>query len=82
MPTEVIYTIIFAVGILFGAFVAGSTMAGRHRHKRIGKLRMDNSTGDTFLFMELEVTVSYVLDQDEIVLEVDLSPLMEQDTQE
>ena len=65
----------FIVGLLLGGSSVGAFMAGKHNHKRVGKLRMDNSTGEPYLFMEVEVPINYVLGQDEILLKVDLTPI-------
>lgn len=67
----------FIVGLLMGGSSVGAFMAGKHKHKRVGKLRMDNSTGDPYLFMEIEngIPIDCILRQDEILLEVDLTPI-------
>lgn len=67
--------VFFIVGLLLGGFSVGSFMAGKHDNKRVGKLRMDVSTGEPYLFMEVEVPINYVLEQKEILLEVDLTPI-------
>jgi len=65
----------FIIGLLIGGSSVGAFMAGKHNHKRVGKLRMDNSTGEPYLFMEVEVPINYILEQKEILLEVDLTPI-------
>ncbi len=65
----------FVIGTVFGGSCVGCFMAGRHKHKRIGKLRMDDSTGEPYLFMEVEVPVQYILAQNQILLDVDLTPI-------
>lgn len=70
----------FIIGTVFGGACAGGFMAGRYKHKQVGKLRMDDSTGEPYLFMEVEVPVPYILAQKQILLEVDLTPLT-QDSQ-
>ena len=78
-----VYVIIgFVVGVVFGGACVGGFMAGHQKRLKVGKIRVDNSTGDLYLFMELEAPVGYVLDQKNIQLEVDLRPLTEPDTQE
>ena len=70
----------FIVGLLLGGSSVGAFMVGKHNHKRVGKLRMDNSTGEPYLFMEVEVPIPYILAKKQILLEVDLTPLT-QDSQ-
>lgn len=65
----------FIVGLLLGGSSVGAFMAGKHNHKRVGKLRMDNTTGEPYLFMEVEVPINYILEQKEILLKVDLAPI-------
>lgn len=65
----------FIVGLLLGGSIVGGFMAGKHDNKRIGKLRMDVSTGEPYLFMEVEVPINYILEQEEILLKVDLAPI-------
>lgn len=68
----------FVVGMVFGGACVGAVMAGRQKHLKVGKIRMDNSTGDLYLFMELEAPIDYVLDCKNIQLEVDLTPLTQE----
>lgn len=72
----------FVIGVVLGGSCVGAFLTGSHKHKRVGKLRMDNSTGEPYLFMELMdgIPVQYVLGQKQILLEVDLTPLT-QDSQ-
>lgn len=67
----------FVIGFVLGGSCIGAFLTGSHKHKRVGKLRMDNSTGEPYLFMELMdgIPVQYILGQDEILLKVDLTPI-------
>lgn len=66
--------ILMIVAIIIG-FIAGcATMKEAYKHSRIGKLRMDDSTGEPYLFLELSVPVEVALQQKEVVMEVDLTP--------
>lgn len=67
----------FIIGVVLGGSGVGAFLTGVHKHKRVGKLRMDNSTGEPYLFMELMdgIPVQYILGQDEILLKVDLTPI-------
>ena len=65
----------FVIGVVLAGSRAGAFLTGSHKHKRVGKLRMDNSTGEPYLFMEVEVPINYILEQKEILLEVDLTPI-------
>lgn len=67
--------VFFIVGLLLGGSSVSAFMAGKHKHKRVGKLRMDNTTGKPYLFMEVEVPIDYILEQEEILLKVDLAPI-------
>lgn len=68
----------FVIGTVFGGACVGSFMAGHQKRLKVGKIRMDNSTGDLYLFMELEAPIDYVLDCKNIQLEVDLTPLTQE----
>ena len=71
-----VYLIIgFVIGSVFGGGCVMAVKNSRHKRSRVGKLRMDDSTGDTYLFLELDVPVDYVLNSKEITLDVDLSPI-------
>lgn len=67
----------FVIGVVLGGSCVGAFLTGSHKHKRVGKLRMDDSTGEPYLFMELMdgIPVQYILGQDEILLKVDLTPI-------
>lgn len=67
----------FVIGVVLGGLCVGVFLTVRHKNKRVGKLRMDNSTGEPYLFMELMdgIPVQYILGQDEILLKVDLTPI-------
>ena len=71
----VIYVII-AVACLVVGYIAGRAITkSAYRYQRIGKLRMDDSTGDPYLFLELSTPVEIALEQKEVVLTVDLTPI-------
>ena len=67
----------FVIGVVLGGACVGAFLTGSHKHKRVGKLRMDDTTGEPYLFMELSdgIPVQYILGQDEILLKVDLTPI-------
>ena len=74
------YTVIIVIACVIVGFVAG-TLASNFRWKshmkqiRIGKLRMDDTTGDPYLFLELSVPIEIALQNTECIMEVDLTPL-------
>lgn len=72
-----IKVLFFVIGVVLGGSCVGAFLSGSHKHKRVGKLRMDDSTGEPYLFMELMdgIPIQYILGQDEILLKVDLTPL-------
>jgi hypothetical protein len=63
------------IGLILGFLGGAGTMKDTYKHSKVGKLRMDDSTEDTYLFLELHVPVETVLQQKECLLEVDLTPL-------
>jgi hypothetical protein len=65
----------FISGIVLGGVCMGALITHAYKQYRVGKLRIDRSTGDPYLFMQLNVPVEFVLSQKEIVLEVDLNDL-------
>lgn len=71
-----VYAIIGAViGLILGVIGGAAIMKGVYKSDKIGKLRMDDSTGDPYLFLELCVPVEVALQRKECLLEVDLTPL-------
>ena len=71
-----LYVIIGLILCLFIGFVGGMAVAQSvYEHCKVGKLRIDDSTGDTYLFLELGVPIETILDQKTVVMEVDLSPI-------
>lgn len=70
--------IIFILGMIFGSFCTCGLLVGHYNNSKVGKLRLDRSTGDAFLFLELEVPVEYALSQKEVLLEVDLNDITRQ----
>lgn len=71
----VIYVIVAAVCLVVGYIVGSAITKSAYRYQRIGKLRMDDSTGDPYLFLELSTPVEIALEQKEVVLTVDLTPI-------
>lgn len=67
--------IAFLIGFLIGSLVTMASISISRKHKRVGKLRMDDSTGDPYLFMEIEKPIEYILCRREILLEIDLTPI-------
>lgn len=74
------YTIIIEVVCLIVGFIAGASFV-HYRKKaylkqiRIGKLRMDDTTGDPYLFLELSVPIEIALQNKSCLMDVDLSPI-------
>lgn len=62
-----IYLIIWLIGVCVG----GAITAVITYHKPSGVLKMDRSTGDPYLFLELSVPVEKLLKMDSVVLKVD-----------
>lgn len=57
-------------------FIGGLSLSNHYyESSKVGKLRMDTSTGDLYLFLELSAPTEFVLHQKEVVLDVDLTPL-------
>lgn len=77
----VIELVIAAVCLVVGCIIGSTITKSSYRYMRIGKLRMDDSTGDPYLFLELSVPVEAALEQKEVVMEVDLTPIIP-DTQD
>lgn len=67
--------IAFIIGMIMGAVFMAAFLTGHYHNERIGKLRVDRSTGDNYLFLELEVPIELALSQKEALLEVDLSDI-------
>lgn len=63
------------IGLILGALGGAAIMKEAYKSDKIGKLRMDDSTGDPYLFLELHVPVEVALQRKECVLEVDLTPI-------
>lgn len=63
------------IGLVIGFTVGSVFMRLRHHAPTIGKLRMDDSTGDTYLFLELNVPVEYALRNKNCLLDIDLTPI-------
>lgn len=63
------------IGLILGVIGGAGIMKEAYKSDKIGKLRMDDSTGDPYLFLELHVPVEVALQRKECLLEVDLTPL-------
>ena len=63
------------IGLVLGVMGGAAIMKEVYKSDKIGKLRMDDSTGDPYLFLELHVPVEVALQRKECLLEVDLTPL-------
>ena len=63
------------IGIVIGVLGGAAIMKEAYKSDKIGKLRMDDSTGDPYLFLELHVPVEVALQRKECLLEVDLTPI-------
>lgn len=63
------------IGLVLGFTIGSVFMRLRHHAPTIGKLRMDDSTGDTYLFLELNVPVEVALQNKNCLLDVDLEPI-------
>ncbi len=60
-------------------FVGGLALSNNYyKNSKVGKLRIDTSTGDPYLFLELSTPIEFVLQQEEITLDVDLEPITRQ----
>ena len=71
-----VYAIIGTViGLILGVIGGAAVMKETYKADKIGKLRMDDTTGDPYLFLELHVPVEVALQRKECLLEVDLTPL-------
>lgn len=64
-----------AICIIVGFLGGCAIMKEAYQNSKVGKLRIDDSTGESYLFLELSVPIEYVLQQKEVVLDVDLTPL-------
>ena len=71
----VINVIVGIVCLIVGCIIGSAISKQSYRYMRIGKLRMDDSTGDPYLFLELSVPVEIALEQKEVVMTVDLTPI-------
>lgn len=63
------------IGLVLGALGGAAVMKEAYKADKIGKLRMDDTTGDPYLFLELHVPVEVALQRKECLLEVDLTPI-------
>lgn len=71
-----IYEIIGGAICIIVGFLGGCAIKKEAYHNsKVGKLRIDDSTGESYLFLELSVPIEYVLQQKEVILDVDLTPL-------
>ena len=63
------------IGLILGFLGGSAIMKEAYKSDKIGKLRMDDTTGDPYLFLELHVPVEVALQRKECLLEVDLTPI-------
>lgn len=69
---EYLIPITFAAGVLFGSIV--TQLIKRRKPKGyLGTLKMDNSTGDPYLFLEIHAPIDVILSQAEVTFDVDHS---------
>lgn len=67
---EYLIPIVFAAGVLVGSIV--TQLIRRKKPKRyLGTLKMDNSTGDPYLFLEIHAPIDVILSQGEVTFDVD-----------
>lgn len=66
-----IYLGIFLLGYVVGGVLWAYLMTKILNEKPCGTLKMDRSTGDPYLFLELSVPVEKLLKMDSVVLKVD-----------
>lgn len=69
------YVIVALVGFVIGCLIGRTMTKSSYKYMRIGKLRMDDSTGTPYLFLELSTPVEVALEQKEVVMTVDLTPI-------
>lgn len=62
-----IYLLVWLIGVCVG----GVVVAALSVQKPSGTLKMDCSTGDPYLFLELSVPIEDILNKDSVVLNVD-----------
>lgn len=67
---EYLIPIAFAAGVLFGSIV---TLFIKRRKPKgyLGTLKMDNSTGDPYLFLEIHAPIDVILSRGEVTFDVD-----------
>lgn len=65
--------IAFAVGVLIGSIVTLVIKSIKNRNPRgyLGTLKIDHSTGDPFLFLEIHAPIDVILSQGEVTFDVD-----------
>lgn len=67
---EYLIPIAFAAGVLIGSIT--TQLIRRKKQKGyLGTLKMDNSTGDPYLFLEIHVPIDVILSQCEVTFDVD-----------
>lgn len=66
-----VYLGIFLLGYVIGGVFWGFFVAKIQQRESSGTLKMDRSTGDPYLFLELSEPIEEVLKMDSVVLKVD-----------
>lgn len=69
------YTIVALVAYIAGGCTLGVLISAMRFQKPSGTLKADQSTGETYLFLELDEPVDMVLDKKLITLKVDPTDL-------
>ena len=62
--------ITFAAGVLIGS-IATQLIRRKKPKGYLGTLKMDNSTGDPYLFLEIHAPIDVILSQVEVTFDVD-----------
>ena len=70
--------IAFGVGVLIGSIVTQIIKSIKHRKTSnyLGTLKLDCSTGDPYLFLEMHAPIDVILSQGEVIFDVDCSGII------
>lgn len=63
--------ILCVVCFIFGALCSAALVVEAYKKDKVGTLKMDYSTGEPYLFLQLNVPMEMVLEKKEVLLDVE-----------